>query len=139
MRSRLGAPDPGTAKTDTLTIDLPIALKRRGIETKLVIEGGKDPSPNPDPALIKAVRSGAKLFEELRTGIAASVGDLVKRHGIDQGDVSRLLPLAFLAPDIVEAILDGRHPVDLTAVRLKRVRLPLAWPEQRRVLGFNDG
>ena len=49
-----------------------------------------------------------------------------------------MLPLAFLAPDIVEAVLDGQHPVELTAVRLKRVRLPLAWPEQRRVLGFTD-
>jgi hypothetical protein len=48
------------------------------------------------------------------------------------------LPLAFLAPDIVEAILQGRQPVELTALRLKRTRLPLSWVEQRRLLGFES-
>ncbi len=76
--------------------------------------------------------------EELRTGVASSVGDLVTRHGVDQGDVSRSLPLAFLAPDIVEAILQGRQPVELTALRLKRIGLPLSWVEQRRLLGFES-
>jgi hypothetical protein len=47
------------------------------------------------------------------------------------------LPLGLLAPDIVEAILDGRQPVELTVTRLKRVRdLPISWAEQRRILGF---
>ena len=77
-----------------------------------------------------------RWFEELRTGVASSVGDLVTRHGVDPGDVSRCSPLAFLAPDIVEAILQGRQPVELTALRLKRTRLPLSWVEQRRRLGF---
>ncbi len=49
----------------------------------------------------------------------------------------RTLPLGLLAPDIVEAILAGRQPVELTAKRLKRIRdLPVSWAEQRRVLGF---
>jgi len=61
---------------------------------------------------------------------------LVHQHDVDQGDVSRILPLALLAPDIVEAILKGRQPVELTAARLKRIRLPLSWVEQRRLLGF---
>ncbi len=43
------------------------------------------------------------------------------------------MPLAFLALDIVEAILQGRQPVELTALRLKRTHLPLSWAEQRRV------
>ncbi len=55
-----------------------------------------------------------------------------------QGDVSRSLPLAFLTPNIVEAILQGRKPVEMTAPRLKRTRLPLFWTEQRRLLGFDS-
>jgi hypothetical protein len=58
--------------------------------------------------------------------------------GEGQGDVSRCLPLAYLAPDIVEAILQGRQPVELTVLRLKRIGLPLSWVEQRRLLGFES-
>ena len=51
--------------------------------------------------------------------------------------MSRLLLLAFLAPDIVDAIASGRHPVDLTAHRLIRtLDLPVAWPAQRQLLGI---
>ncbi|MBE0532630.1 MAG: hypothetical protein IH626_17540 [Rhodospirillales bacterium] len=51
--------------------------------------------------------------------------------------VGRLLPLAFLAPDIVESILAGNQPVDLTAeVLLRRTDLPLAWTDQKALLGF---
>ena len=71
-------------------------------------------------------------------GQARSVRDLAERLGVNQGDVSRILPLGLLAPDIVEAILDGRQPVELTVTRLKRVRdLPISWAEQRRILGFS--
>jgi site-specific DNA recombinase len=52
--------------------------------------------------------------------------------------IARHLPLAFLAPDIVEAILSGRQPPDLTAKTLfKRVDLPLDWQAQRALLGLN--
>jgi site-specific DNA recombinase len=48
------------------------------------------------------------------------------------------MPLAFLAPDIVEAILAGTQPVDLTAETLtRRADLPLSWSEQKSLFGFN--
>ncbi len=60
-----------------------------------------------------------------------------RRDGIDASDVGRNIQLAFLAPDIVEAILAGRQPVELTARRLRRIgALPLEWNHQRRLLGF---
>jgi hypothetical protein len=47
----------------------------------------------------------------------------------------RIILLGFLAPDIVEAILAGRQPVELTVSRLKRIGdLPVSWAEQRRLL-----
>jgi len=70
-------------------------------------------------------------------GEATSVRVLAKRDKVDPGDIGKALDLAFLAPDIVEAILDGRQPADLTATRLRRLtNLPAAWSEQRRLLGF---
>ena len=50
---------------------------------------------------------------------------------------TRLVRLSYLAPDITQAILDGRQPPDLTAEKLlEHSRLPLAWPDQRIALGF---
>jgi hypothetical protein len=120
-----------------LTLELPIRIKRRGVEMKLILANEHEPTPKPDPILIKAVAEGHGWFEELRSGTIPSVGDLAEHHDIDQGDVSRRLPLAFLAPDIVEAILKGHQPIELTAARMMRIRdLPLSWAEQRQRLGF---
>ena len=63
--------------------------------------------------------------------------ELASRYRQDVGEVSRTLPLAFLAPDIVEAVLGGGQPVDLTPRRLLRIGiLPLRWEDQRRRLSF---
>jgi DNA invertase Pin-like site-specific DNA recombinase len=140
LRSRIGhgndqSQDSGTG---TIPLDIPVRFRRRGAEMKLVMTDEKASTTNPDARLIATVAQAHRWSEELRTGVASSVGDLVTRHGVDQGDVSRCLPLAFLAPDIVEAILQGRQPVELTALRLKRIRLPLSWVEQRHLLGFES-
>ncbi len=74
-------------------------------------------------------------FSELKDGKARSISELAERHDVDRTDVGRLIPLAFLAPDIIEAILDGRQPIDLTVSRLKRIGdPPVSWQEQRKVL-----
>ena len=81
---------------------------------------------------------GTLVGPALLPGAAAgSVAELAAAEGISDRYMSRLLPLAFLAPDIVEGIALGRHPVDLTAHRLIRsLDLPLAWPAQRQLLGI---
>src|SRR5215467_11322516 len=62
---------------------------------------------------------------------------LGKREGVSPSYFTRLVRLSYLAPDITEAILDGRQPRDLTADKLlAHSRLPLGWHEQRTVLGF---
>ena len=62
---------------------------------------------------------------------------LAKREGVSPSYFTRLIRLSYLAPDIIEAILDGRQPHDLTADKLlAHSRLPLGWPDQRTVLGF---
>jgi hypothetical protein len=83
----------------------------------------------------KAHRWMNRLAEEADLSIAA----LAAREGVDRADLGRILPLAFLAPDIVEAIVAGTHPVDLTASRLRRIRnLPFEWSAQRDLLGFGS-
>jgi site-specific DNA recombinase len=63
-----------------------------------------------------------------------SLQTLAKRDGITRRYIRRLVGLAFLGPELVEAILQGRQPVELTATRLTKLDLPLDWTEQRRLL-----
>jgi hypothetical protein len=137
LRTDLAAHDRRGSSADELAcIDIPVQLRRRGVELRFVLEGEISKSCKPDAALAGAVVQAHRWFNAIRSGIGTSVSDLASRDGVHQADVSRILPLAFLAPDIVEAILDGRQPVELTAARLKRLRLPLSWADQRRILGF---
>lgn len=133
----LGGDTKGHHPDDEVTLELAVALRRRGVETKLVLTDEARETRAPDLNLIAAVALGRKWFTDIRDGRARSVSDIVKRDHVNQGDISRMIPLGLLAPDIVEAILDGRQPVELTAVRLKRNgALPLDWNKQRQRLGF---
>jgi hypothetical protein len=137
-----GDPGGGQAKTDTpgsneLKLNIPVAFKRRGVETKLVITDERERPPAPDPKLILAISQGRQWFTKIKHSNVRSVRALAKTHNVDQGDVSRVIPFALLAPDIIEAILAGRQPVELTVSRLKRIGdLPVSWVEQRQLLGF---
>jgi ParB-like chromosome segregation protein Spo0J len=84
--------------------------------------------------LIKAIARGRAWFEELATGHARSLQELAKRDGISRRYIRRLVGLAFLSPQLVEAILQGRQPVELTATRLIELDLPLDWTEQHKLL-----
>jgi site-specific DNA recombinase len=87
-----------------------------------------------DPALIKAIARGRSWFEELAIGRARSLQELAKREGITRRYIRRLVGLAFLSPQLVEAILQGCQPVELTTTRLTEFDLPLDWTEQHKLL-----
>jgi hypothetical protein len=124
------------ATDNTIELTAAVAFKRRGVETKLVLPGlaQQTPSSRCDPALIKAIARGRAWFEELATGRARSLQELAQRDGITRRYIRRLIGLAFLSPQLVEAILQGRQPVELTVTRLIELDLPLDWTEQHRLL-----
>ena len=104
---------------------------------KLVIVDNRAQLLAPDPKLIAVVAQGRQWFVNIRESKVGSIAELAMQCGVDRTDVGRMIPFTFLAPDIVEAIIEGRQPVELTAARLKRVRdLPISWDDQRRLLGF---
>jgi hypothetical protein len=122
----------------TITEFIPLQMKRRGVETKLVIKDHPTEVMRTDRALLLAVARGHHWFGELASGTATSTVEIAKREGLNDSYVRRLLPLAFLAPAIIEAVSAGRQPSDLTAEKLTRaVSLPLAWSEQQRLLCFD--
>jgi hypothetical protein len=90
-----------------------------------------------DRALLKTIVRAHKWFNELVSGRVHSMAEIASREGVDKSYVSRVMTLAFLAPDIAESIVAGRQPVDLSVEKLtKRIDLPLDWAQQRQLLGF---
>ncbi|MEZ0497440.1 recombinase family protein [Sphingomonas sp. IW22] len=106
------------------------SLKRRGHELRLVYAAPDANPPARDDRLIQLIASGHAAYEQLLAG-EGKPGTAKRSHLV------RLARLRFLAPDIVTAIVHGRQPVDLTSRALLRAaELPLAWVDQRKVLGF---
>lgn len=130
----LDIPALDTTEPLETVFDLPFTLRRRRVETKLVLAGERQ-APLVDQNLIKTIAQAHEWRDRLIKGI--SVADLARELGLDDGEISRVLSLAFLAPDIIAAILNGRQPVEVTTKHLKRLKpLPLVWAEQRQRLGF---
>ena len=120
------------------TVVRSITLKRRGVERRIVIPGLGGHEARPDKLLCALIAKPIAWMDRLTSPTPPSLSAIARDEGISVGDVSRTLQLAFLAPDIVETILAGRQPVDLTAQKLKRLKvLPTEWPAQRQLLGFN--
>jgi hypothetical protein len=108
------------ASETSIDLTAAVAFRLRGPETKLVLPGlaQQNQRSRCDPVLIKAIVRGRTWFEELATGRARSLQELAKRDGITRRYIRRLINLAFLSPQLVEAILQGRQPAELTVTRL---------------------
>ncbi len=135
--SLVGTGDRRAEGQDTIIpIELPVTFRRRGVEGKIILAAAKG-SATPDQKLITLVARSHLWFARITKGELTSVRMVADEAGMDPGDVSRFLPFAFLAPDIVEAILVGKQPTELTAEKLKRLPvLPHCWKTQRKLLGF---
>jgi hypothetical protein len=117
-------------------IDLPIAIRRRGREQRIVIES-KLQHPDPDANLVDMIGRAHFYLKELTSGTIPSIADLAMKLGVHRADISRILPLAFLSPVITSAILAGRQPAHLTPSHLSRmIDVPASWADQARALGM---
>jgi site-specific DNA recombinase len=119
-----------------LARSIPRQLKRRGVETRVVLAGEAAPS-RADLPLLKAVGRARRWSLELITRQVHSVDEIARREQMDKRSVRRLLRLGFLSPRVIEAIAEGRQPPDLTVFSLmRRVDLPLLWSPQEHALGL---
>ena len=98
-------------------------------------ESGSCATAGPVLSLVKAVARGRAWYEQVLAGKVCNQRSLARQMGISERYAGRICECAFLAPDIVEAILEGRQPRDLTFEKLTK-GLPMVWNEQRRLLGF---
>lgn len=119
----------------TITRDIPMQMKRRGVEMRLVIGGDSNPART-DATLITAIARAHTWFHQLATGQANSIAEIATGEHIDRSYATRILGLAFLAPDIIERIITGHQPADLNIEKLtRRMDLPIEWSKQRQLLG----
>jgi site-specific DNA recombinase len=95
----LPAPAAAPARHEAvLTRDVRLRIKRRGVEMRLVIEAASAAPAKPDPVLVKEIRRAHRCFQALVSGQIRSVAELALVEGVSDRYLSRLLPLAFLAP-----------------------------------------
>lgn len=114
----------------TLTVVIPLRVKPRGGRKAMVTPGVLALDRRQDITLIKAVARAFRWRRMLETGRFATVNELASAEKINPSYVSRVLRLTLLAPDIVDAILDGRQPEGLTLPALMKP-FPVEWKEQR--------
>jgi site-specific DNA recombinase len=128
--------DPGGCDRERHLMVLTILarLKRTGIEMRMVVDVGSEPA-NVDPVLVRLLVRAHSIRARLLQDPSLTLREIAADKGVSSSYVSRLVRLAFLAPDIVTAILNGRHPSQLTANRLMDdTRLALDWRAQRELL-----
>ena len=121
----------------TMTGDVPLQVKRRGHEMRLVIKGQIGSDIKADKVMVKAVARSHAWAEALLTGKADSMRSIAQRERVSVSVIKEQMPLAFLAPDIVQAILKGNQPAHLsTHALIRHTNIPLDWDAQRKLLGF---
>ena len=108
-------------------------------ETRLLIDGGGGNSRrNPDHSLHRLLARAYRYNDMVMRSGGKTMTQLAAEAGVVRSYFTRILRLSFLAPDIVKVILRDRHPIELSAKRLaNELRLPIAWDEQRALLGSN--
>jgi hypothetical protein len=123
--------------SDVISIDIPMTFKKRGGRRIIVLPDGSHGHPSPaatiDNAMVKAVARGFRWQKLLENGTYSCLDEIAKAERISPSFISRIIRIASLAPDLVDAILDGRQPAHLTLKDLM-CPFPVAWEEQRKFL-----
>ena len=137
LEPSLAPPAPASHPGDLLILKVKARLQRVGREMKLVVHNAEDRAAA-DPGLLRIVARAHDFQERLIQDPDLTVPAVASQERLTIGYLSRLLRLPSLAPDIVTAIINGKHPPQLNAKRLMRLalKLPTDWAEQRRLLGF---
>jgi hypothetical protein len=114
---------------DTLTLHVPFCIVKRGGRKEMQLPESAAQARKPDNTLVKALARAFRWKRLIDSGEFATIADLAEREGIAAPYLTRVLRLTLLAPDIVEAILDGRQRACLTLETL-REPAPAEWQEQ---------
>jgi DNA invertase Pin-like site-specific DNA recombinase len=132
-------PEPNALAGPPMILTVQASLRRAGKEMTIVVGAEPTAAPTADPAMLRLILRARALWSKVQRGEVAGLGELAVQEGVSGSYATRVIRLAFLAPDVLAAIVEGRQPADLTAARLLqecRRGLPLDWQQQRAALGF---
>lgn len=115
---------------DTVTLHVPFRIVKRGGRKKMQLPDGAAQPRRTDNTLVKALARAFRWKRMLESGEFATIAELAEREGIAASYMTRVLRLTLLAPDIVEAILDGKQGSEVTLARVLEA-FPVEWSEQR--------
>lgn len=114
---------------DVITIQVPFRVVKRGGRKEMHLPDGAATARKPDNTLVKALARAFRWKRMLDSGEYATIADLAEHEGIAQSYMTRVMRLTLLAPDIVEAILDGKQGPEVTLSRALEP-YPLIWQHQ---------
>lgn len=127
--------------SEVISVDVPMTFKKRGGRKVIVLPDGTQGNPalraTIDNTMVKALARAFRWQALLENGTYGCIEDIARGERIGASFVSRIVRLALLAPDIVDAVLDGRQPAHLTLKDLM-VPFPVEWKEQRAYLLCSD-
>ncbi|HEY6375651.1 MAG TPA: recombinase family protein [Edaphobacter sp.] len=124
------------ASEDLIILDADAQLRRCGGEIRLLLTDTEQNRAHPVPSLVRAVARAHDWMDRILSGEIPNQRALAKETGFDERYISRIIPLAFLAPDITEAILEGRQVPGLSLEKCAG-DIPLKWSLQRTGLITN--
>ena len=139
----IGDADIATASNGSYHVTIPIKITRRGRRKAVTLPDGTAFQPRAwdrDPTPIQqALARGHQWLGLLESGKAKNLSEVAELVGMDRAYVSRMVNLTTLAPDIIEAVLDGQQPrhLNLQTLRGRHDPLPRDWGEQRKLFGFS--
>jgi hypothetical protein len=125
-----------TCEDGILRITSPVKVQTRGGRTSRIDGSARPARSRPDKALIAGLRRAHAELKSRGLDMLDPRSSLDDARGLGDPYLRKLGSLAFLAPDIQRAILEGRQPPGLKLADLLRLELPLGWNEQRHLLGF---
>lgn len=122
--------DGSEISPDVLQFDVPVSLRRRGVEAK-ILSGAMSPAPN--ATLVRTLLHAHEWARHLRSG--TGVSEIARKTGHSESFIRTRTQLAFLNPRLQITILDGTQPQELTLKRILRQPVPLDWEDQERLFG----
>lgn len=121
---------------ETVTLHVPFRIVKRGGKKEMQLPEGATQSQRTDSTLVKALARAFRWKRMLESGEYATIAELAEREGIAPSYMTRVLRLTLLAPDIIDAILDGKQGPEVTLAQML-APFPSNWNEQTTI--FPDG